>query len=174
VAFASTYAPGHKNIFHKNKIVEKNWMLKIYPAQTEEDFEVTKKLLVEYADSLGFDLSFQDFEQELADLSNHFSSSDDCLLLAIDKNQAIGCVAIKRFDNDICEIKRLYVKPQFRGLGIGRTLAEAGVKHAQNVGYNCIRLDMVLPREAARNLYFSLGFKDRGWFYRAENYSDNK
>jgi ribosomal protein S18 acetylase RimI-like enzyme len=135
-------------------------MMKIYPAQTDEDFEVAKKLLFEYADSLGFDLSFQDFEQELADLSNHFSSSDDCLLLAINKNHHIGCVAIKHFDNGVCEMKRLYVKPKFRRLGIGRALAEAGIKHAQKVGYNYMRLDMVLPREAARNLYFSLGFKD--------------
>lgn len=135
-------------------------MLKIVPAQSEEDFEVAKKLLTEYVDSLGFDLSFQDFEKELANLSNHFSSSDDCLLLAINKNQAIGCVAIKRFDNGVCEMKRLYVKPQFRGSGIGRALAEAGIKHAQKVGYSCMRLDMVMPRKPARKLYFSLGFKD--------------
>jgi len=57
-------------------------------------------------------------------------------------------------------MKRLYVKTQFRGSGIGRALAEAAIKYAQKAGYNCIRLDMVLPREAARNLYFSLGFKD--------------
>jgi len=135
-------------------------MLKIVPAQTDEDFEIAKKLLIEYADSLGFDLSFQDFEQELADLSNHFASPEVCLLLAIYESQAVGCVAIKRFDNDICEMKRLYVKPQFRGLGIGRALAEAVIKHAQKVGYDCMRLDMVLPRDSARSLYLSLGFKD--------------
>ena len=135
-------------------------MMKIYPAQTEEDFEVAKKLLVEYVDSLGFDLNFQAFEQELANLQNYFTSPQECLLLAIYENQAVGCIAIKRFDNGVCEMKRLYVKPQSRGSGIGRALAEAGIKHAKNVGYNCMRLDMVLPREAARNLYFSLGFKD--------------
>ena len=134
--------------------------MKIYPAQTEEDFEVAKKLLVEYVDSLGFDLNFQAFEQELANLQNYFTSPQECLLLAIYENQAVGCIAIKRFDNGVCEMKRLYVKPQSRGSGIGRALAEAGIKHAKNVGYNCMRLDMVLPREAARNLYFSLGFKD--------------
>ncbi|MHC4727268.1 MAG: GNAT family N-acetyltransferase [Planctomycetota bacterium] len=135
-------------------------MPKIFPAQSDEDFEVAKQLLIEYADSLGFDLSFQNFEQVLADLPNHFISPEACLLLAIYESQAVGCVAIERFDNGICEMKRLYVKPESRGLGIGRALAEYVIKHAQKVGYNCMRLDMVLPRDAARSLYLSLGFKD--------------
>jgi ribosomal protein S18 acetylase RimI-like enzyme len=135
-------------------------MIEIFPAQTDEDFEVAKKLLVEYVDSLGFDLGFQNFEQELADLPNYFASPEDCLLLATYENQTVGCVVIKRFDNGICEMKRLYVKPQFQGVGIGRALAEAVIKQARKVGYNSMRLDMVLPREAARNLYFSLGFED--------------
>jgi ribosomal protein S18 acetylase RimI-like enzyme len=135
-------------------------MPKIFRAKTDEDFDIAKKLLVEYADSLGFDLGFQDFEQELADLSNHFASSDDCLLLALHESKTAGCVILKRFDNGICEMKRLYVKPSFRGLGIGRALAEAVIKLAQKAGYDCMRLDMVLPRDPARNLYFSLGFKD--------------
>jgi ribosomal protein S18 acetylase RimI-like enzyme len=154
------FAPGHKNIFRENNKVEKSGMPKIFPAQTTEDFETARKLLVEYVDSLGFDLSFQDFEQELADLSKNFASPEDCFLLAIYENQTVGCVAIKCFDNSICEMKRLYVKPQFRGLGIGRALAETTIKQARKVGYNSMRLDMVLPRDAARSLYFSLGFKD--------------
>ncbi|MHC4241655.1 MAG: GNAT family N-acetyltransferase [Planctomycetota bacterium] len=143
-----------------NKKVKQSKKLKIFPAQTDEDFETAKKLLVEYANSLGFDLSFQDFKQELADLSNHFTSSEDCLLLATYENQAVGCVAVTRFDNGICEMKRLYVKPSFRGLGIGRVLAETTITQARKVGYNSMRLDMVLPRDAARNLYLSLGFED--------------
>ncbi len=135
-------------------------MPKIFPAKTDKDFEVAKKLLVEYVDSLGFDLSFQDFEQELAELSSHFVTPEACLLLAIYESQTVGCVAIKSFDNGICEMKRLYVKPSFRGLGIGRALAETIIKQAQKVGYDCMRLDMVLPRDPARSLYLSLGFTD--------------
>jgi len=135
-------------------------MPKIFPAQTDEDFETAKKLLVEYVDSLGFDLNFQDFEQELADLSSHFTPPEACLLLAIHENQAAGCAAIKSFDNGICEMKRLYVKPQFRGLGIGRALTETIIKQARKVGYEFMRLHTVLPRDAARNLYLSLGFTD--------------
>ncbi len=154
------FARGRKNIFRVTKKVKKFKMLKIFPAQTDEDFEIAKKLLVEYADLLGFDLSFQDFEQELADLSNHFASPEDCLLLATYGGRVVGCVAMKRFDNGICEMKRLYVKPQLRGLGIGRALAEAIIEHAKKAGYTCMRLDMVLPRDVARSLYLSLGFKD--------------
>ncbi|MHC4537650.1 MAG: GNAT family N-acetyltransferase [Planctomycetota bacterium] len=154
------FAPGHKNIFRMSKKVKQRKMLKIFPAKTDEDFETAKKLLVEYVDSLGFDLSFQNFEQELADLPNHFASPEDCLLLAVHESQTAGCVILKRFDNDICEMKRLYVKPQFQGLGIGRALAETVIKQARTIGYNCMRLDMVLPRDAARSLYLSLGFTD--------------
>ena len=135
-------------------------MTKIFPAQTEEDFNTAKELLVEYVDSLGFDLNFQDFEKEMADLSSHFTPPEACLLLAKYESRVAGCVALKRFENNICEMKRLYVKPQFQGMGIGRALAEAVIKQARINGYNCMRLDMVLPREAARSLYLSLGFED--------------
>jgi putative acetyltransferase len=135
-------------------------MPKIFPAQTNEDFETAKKLLVEYVDSLDFDLSFQNFEQELADLPNHFALPQGCLLLAIHDSQAAGCVAIKRFENSICEMERLYVKPQFRRLRIGRALAENIITQAQKLGYDYMRLHTILPRNAARNLYFSLGFED--------------
>jgi len=135
-------------------------MPKIFPAQTDEDFETARKLLVEYVDSLGFDLSFQDIEQELADLPNHFALPQGCLLLAIHDSQAAGCVALKRFENSGCEMERLYVKPQFQRLGIGRALAENIITQAKKLGYDFMRLHTILPREAARNLYFSLGFED--------------
>jgi ribosomal protein S18 acetylase RimI-like enzyme len=135
-------------------------MPKIFPVKNDEDFETAKKLLVEYVDSLGFDLSFQNIEQELADLPNHFASPEDCLLLAINENQAAGCVALKRLDNSVCEMERLYVKPKFRRLGIGRELAENIITQARKLGYDVMRLHTILPRDAARNLYFSLGFED--------------
>lgn len=135
-------------------------MLEILKAKSDEDFEHVRILFQEYAVTLGFDLGFQDFEQELADLAAHYASPEGCLLLARHGNRVVGCVAMKRFDNGICEMKRLYVKPQLRGLGIGRALAEAIIEHAKKAGYTCMRLDMVLPRDVARSLYLSLGFRD--------------
>lgn len=135
-------------------------MLKIIQAKSGENLEQAKMLFVEYADSLGFDLAFQDFERELVNLAEHYAPPDGCLLLAQVESQAVGCVGMKRFSQNICEMKRLYVRPKFRGRGIGRALAEAIIEKARKIGYNLMRLDMVLPRDAAMKLYLSLGFRD--------------
>ncbi len=135
-------------------------MLRIVEVETSDDLELVRELFVEYVESLGFDLGFQDFEVELADLAEHYDAPGGCLLFASWKGQAAGCVAIKRFRDGICEMKRLYVKPQFRGLGIGRSLAETVIEKARMSGYDLMCLDMVLPRDAARSLYLSLGFSD--------------
>jgi len=142
-----------------NKKVEKNILLKIVLAQTDKDFEVAKQLLIEYADSLGFHLRFQNFEEELANLPGDYVSPAGCLLLAVYKEQPVGCVALRKLSDGICEMKRLYVKPQFRGLGIGRALAETIIKQARKIGYNYMRLDTVPSMEVARALYVSVGFK---------------
>jgi GNAT superfamily N-acetyltransferase len=134
--------------------------LRILAVETNEGFERIRELFVTYADSLGFDLGFQDFEQELADLAEYYAPPDGCLLLATSKGQPAGCVALKKFGEDVCEMKRLYVKPEFRSLGIGRALAEAIIERARKSGYTRMRLDMVLPRDAARSLYLSMGFED--------------
>ncbi|MBW7990671.1 MAG: GNAT family N-acetyltransferase [Planctomycetes bacterium] len=134
-------------------------MPKIFPAQTDEDFETAKKLLVEYADSLGFHLRFQDFEGELANLPGDYVSPAGCLLLAVYKDQSVGCVALRKLSDGVCELKRLYVKPSFRGLGIGRALVEAVIEEARKIDYNYMRLDTVPSMEAASALYISVGFK---------------
>lgn len=134
-------------------------MLKIIPAQTEEDYDIAKKLFIEYANSLGFDLSFQDFEEELANLPGEYLSPTGCLLIAVYKEQPVGCVALRKLSDGICEMKRLYVKEQFRRLGIGRALVEAVIDKARKIGYNYMRLDTVPLMEVARALYISVGFK---------------
>ena len=131
----------------------------IFPAQTTDDFEIAKQLLIEYADSLGFDLCFQDFDKELANLSIDYAPPQGCFLLAEDNNQPAGCVALNHFDKGICEMKRLYVKKPFRRKGIGRALAQTIIDQARLLDYHCMRLDMVLPRDPAQTLYISLGFK---------------
>lgn len=108
-------------------------MTKIFPAQTDEDFETAKQLLVEYADSLGFHLSFQDFEGELANLPGDYVSPTGCLLLAVYKEQSVGCIGLRKLSDGVCELKRLYVKPSFRGLGIGKALVEAVIEEAQKL-----------------------------------------
>ena len=153
------FARGRKNIFLGYVKADKSTMLKIFPAQTDKDFEITKNLLVEYADSLGFHLSFQNFDEELANLPGDYISPTGCLLLAEIKEQPVGCVALRKQIDDICEMKRLYVRQQFRGLGIGRALVKAVIEEARKIGYNYMRLDTVPSMEAANALYVSVGFK---------------
>lgn len=134
-------------------------MLRIFSVEEKRDFKSAETLFVEYADSLGFDLSFQGFDEELASLPGDYARPKGCLLLAEYKGQMAGCVAVRQLGEDICEMKRLYVKPEFRGLGIGRALAEAIIEQARKIGYTHMRLDTVPSMEVARELYGSLGFR---------------
>ena len=127
------FAHGHKNIFRVNTKVEKNKPLQILTAQTDEDLETVRKLLVEYAGSLGFHLRFQNFDEELANLPGDYVSPTGCLLLAVLKERSVGCVALRKLIDDICEMKRLYVRQQFRRLGIGRALVEAVIEEARKI-----------------------------------------
>ena len=135
-------------------------MLRICKIEKQEDIKIVRQLFVEYADSLGFDLGFQNFEEELANLPGAYAPPTGCLILAMYKDQPAGCVALRKLSKGICEGKRLYVKPEFRGLGIGRKLVEAIITEAQRFGYSCIRGDTVPSMQAAQALYKSLGFKD--------------
>jgi putative acetyltransferase len=135
-------------------------VLKILDAQAGENLKIIKKLFEEYAESLGFDLSFQNFDEELANLPGDYASPTGCLLLAIHQGHAAGCIALRRLSEGICEMKRLYVRPQFRRKGIGRELAKAVIERAGKTGYTRMRLDTVPTMDAARGLYESLGFKN--------------
>ena len=134
-------------------------MLEIMQGQTGKNLELAKMLFREYSASLGFDLDFQDFEEELANLPSGYALPEGCLLIATYTRQPAGCVTLRKVGASVCEMKRLYVRPQFRGLGIGRALAEAIIERARTVGYTCMRLDTVPSMKAARALYVSLGFR---------------
>ena len=135
-------------------------MLKILEAQAGENLEIIRKLFEEYAESLGFDLSFQNFDEELANLPGEYALPTGCLLLATYQGNAAGCIALRRIDKTICEMKRLFVRPQFQRKGIGRALAEAVIERAKKAGYKQMHLDTVPTMDAARDLYNSLGFKE--------------
>ena len=135
-------------------------MLKIYPAKTDKDLEIVRTLLVEYVDSLGFDLVFQNFEEELRNLPGEYAAPEGCLLLAKYQDQPAGCAALRKLSDGICEGKILYVRPQFRGLKIGRKLMESIIAEARRIGYSSIRGDTVPSMQIAQALYASLGFKE--------------
>jgi ribosomal protein S18 acetylase RimI-like enzyme len=131
---------------------------RIRDAAMPEEVVLVRTLFREYADSLGFDLDFQDFEGELEGLPGEYSGPRGCLLLADVEGEIAGCVALRPFGDAVCEMKRLYVRDEFRGRGVGRALAEAVISRAGNVGYAHMRLDTISTMSAANALYRSLGF----------------
>jgi len=123
---------------------------------TAEDIPTLRELFREYEAELPFDLSFQNFEDELASLPGRYASPTGRLLLAVSGGDPVGCVALRQIGDGTCEMKRLFVRPAFRGQGIGQALAEAIVEEARRIGYKRMRLDTVL--EPAKGLYRSMGF----------------
>ena len=119
-----------------------------------------RALFEEYAASLPFDLGFQEFEQELAGLPGAYAPPRGALLIAREQGAAMGCVALRPLEHDICELKRLYVRPQTRGSGAGRALTERALDEARRIGYRQIRLDTLPGMERAQALYLKLGFRD--------------
>jgi GNAT superfamily N-acetyltransferase len=134
-------------------------VVEIVHASTSAAFEVARGLFREYAASLGFDLAFQDFERELAELPGEYAPPAGRLLLAFAGVEAAGCVALRREAEDICEMKRLYVRRSHRGGGLGRRLAAAVIEEARAIGYARMRLDTVPSMREAIGLYQRLGFR---------------
>jgi putative acetyltransferase len=135
-------------------------MVDIKRAETEDDIAVIRELFDEYAESLGFDLSFQDFHREQTTLPGEYAPPRGRLLLARDGEVAAGCVVLREESSGICEMKRLYVRPAYRGTGLGRTLACEIIAEAKSIGYARMRLDTVPWMAEAIALYRSLGFNE--------------
>lgn len=132
----------------------------IRPAAGPRDIETVRVLFVEYAKSLSFDLCFQGFEQELAGLPGAYAPPKGQLLLAESKGQALGVIALRPLDDRVCEMKRLYVRPEARGQGLGERLVRAIIAEAATRGYATMRLDTHESMVAAIDLYRVLGFRE--------------
>src|ERR1700733_8877851 len=123
------------------------------------DLIFARELTREYRDSLGVDLSFQGFGEELAGLPGDYAPPGGALLLAFLGEECAGCIAVRSLSGDVCEMKRLYVRPRWRGLGIGGRLIEAVLGEARRAGYRAIRLDTLPSMTAARAMYEAHGFR---------------
>lgn len=143
--------------------------IEIVAADTPERLAAAASIFRDYAASLDVDLDFQGFEAELADLPGVYAPPAGALLLAFVDGAVAGCGALRPLADvdyaNACEMKRLYVRPAFRGLGLGRTLAEALVDEARRTGYSAMLLDTLDEMEAARELYASLGFEEIPPYY---------
>ena len=135
-------------------------MVRILPLSSEEEFGLVRALFLEYANSLKFDLSFQNFRRELDELPGDYAPPAGRLLLAWIGAEVAGCVTLRKLSDEVCEMKRLYVRREFRGKGIGEALATVIIGDARNLGYKHIRLDTVPSMAQAISLYNKLGFKE--------------
>ena len=135
--------------------------LHILPAESQPQIAQVRELFLEYAQSLGFSLCFQSFDAELAGLPGDYAPPDGRLLLAQYEDLLAGCVALHKLEPGICEMKRLYLRPQFRGKGLGRALAGQIIAEARQIGYQRIRLDTVEPvMKDAVGMYRKIGFRE--------------
>src|SRR5256714_9891081 len=123
--------------------------MEFYQAETDEHVEEARRLFREYEASVGVDLCFQNFQTELDTLPGDYAPPAGRLLLARSGDGAAGCVALRRIDDSTCEMKRLYVRPQFRGTGLGRRLAEAVIPESRAPGYERMRLGTPPPLRRA-------------------------
>jgi ribosomal protein S18 acetylase RimI-like enzyme len=137
----------------------------IVEAVTSADYAIGRAMFEEYARAIDVDLCFQDFAAELDRLSVMYAPPAGALLLAKADSKVAGCVGLRKLRDDICEMKRLYVRPEFRRHHLGRRLAEEIARRARELGYRTLVLDTLGTMEAAQRLYESMGFKPATSYY---------
>ena len=139
------------------------------PAQFPEDLQTVRDLFLDYQEGLGIDLCFQGFEAELAELPGAYAPPEGTLLLACVDGEPAGCCALRPLYNtdhlNACEMKRLFVRPAFRGFGLGRLLVERVLSDGQLAGYTTMLLDTLSDMETARALYQEMGFVEVAPYY---------
>jgi ribosomal protein S18 acetylase RimI-like enzyme len=134
--------------------------IEIVHAEAGQALREARDLILEYGSSLGFNLDFQCFDNEIEALPGEYAPPSGCLLIARVAGSTAGCVAVRKLDGEVCEMKRMYVRPAFRGQGVGRALALEALKDARGRGYRIMRLDTLTCMGPARRLYESLGFRE--------------
>jgi GNAT superfamily N-acetyltransferase len=134
-------------------------MLRLTQATTPAEIQQARELFQEYEAALGISLCFQNFEQELAGLPGDYAPPNGRLLLAREYDQVMGCIALRQLGPTMCEMKRLFVRPEYRDRGLGRVMVEAIIEEARKIGYTHVRLDTIADRmDRAVSLYKSIGF----------------
>lgn len=140
--------------------------MELKQVESDEDIQQARVLFEEYASWLGFSLCFQNFDKELAGLPGDYSPPNGRLWLAMENDQLAGCVALRKIGEGTGEMKRLYVRPEFRGRGLGRRLTETVITAARDLGHQRLRLDTLPGRmDQAIAMYRSLGFRDIERYY---------
>ena len=135
-------------------------------ASSSEHIDQARTLFREYEAWLNLDLCFQNFEKELSELPGAYTPPSGRLLLAFENDELAGCVALRKLSDEICEMKRLFLRPQFHGKGLGRELAERIIEEARAIGYQRMRLDTLTKQmSSATRLYRSLGFTEIEPYY---------
>jgi len=139
--------------------------LLIVEAHAPADYQAGRALFIEYAEQLGISLCFQNFSHELDHLPEMYGPPAGCLLLGRAEGEAVACVGVRRLSDEVCEMKRLYVRSGQRRTGLGRQLAAASVAAARARGYRRMVLDTLASMTPARRLYASLGFRETTPYY---------
>jgi GNAT superfamily N-acetyltransferase len=140
--------------------------MQLMQAVTTEEIDLARVLFEEYAASLGFSLCFQNFDQELAELPGKYAPPAGRLLLAYADEDLAGCIALRKLDDETCEMKRLFIRPEFRQHGLGRVLIERIISEARLIGYHRMRLDTLPGKmDSAIRLYERVGFRDVAPYY---------
>lgn len=143
-----------------------NHVMRIFQANTQEDVDDARSLFEQYAAGLGISLCFQNFDRELANLPGDYAPPDGRLLLAVEDDQLAGCIALRKLEPGVCEMKRLFIRPAYRGKGLGRLLVESIIDEARQLGYTRMRLDTLPGRmDPAIALYQSIGFLEIDPYY---------
>jgi ribosomal protein S18 acetylase RimI-like enzyme len=134
--------------------------MRVLQADSTPDIETVRQLCREYEHSLGIDLCFQGFEAELAGLPGEYAPPRGRLFLTMAEELVAGCVALRPLEEVACEMKRLFVRPEFRGRGLGRLLAVSCIDAARGIGYTAMRLDTLPSMREAIAMYRTLGFRE--------------
>ena len=141
-------------------------MVAFFQANSSEQISQARELFLEYADAIGIDLCFQNFEREVAELPGSYAPPDGRLLLLSHDDRLAGCVCLRKIGDATCELKRLYVRPEFRGRGLGKALTLKIIEEAREIGYARMCLDTLPPiMDDAIRLYRSLGFREIEPYY---------